>query len=213
MKRRPLVLALLSLPLAPLARAGVSLREPVIGACDGCEAVFDGLPLVPGSRARIAPIGEPGEPLTLTGTVTDLRGQPQPGVIVYAYHTDRGGLYPPPDVATAGAARRHGRLRGWARTDGNGGYRFDTIRPGAYPREQMAEHIHMHVIEPGRATYYLDDVVFRDDPKLTARQIRALSGGRGGNSIATPERRDGVWRVRRDIVLGQNVPGYPPAGT
>ncbi len=212
MERRPFLLAMLSLPLisaAPLARVVASVREPVIGACEGCEAVFEGLPPVLGSRARIAPAGEPGQPLTLAGRVTDLQGRPRPGVVVYAYHTNRGGLYPPPDGGASAAAARHGRLRGWARTDSSGAYRFDTIRPGAYPGEEVPEHIHMHVLEPGRATYYLDDVMFRDDPRLTRQQADKLVTGRGGHGLATPERRDGTWWVRRDVVLGKEIQGYP----
>ncbi|NZA26219.1 hypothetical protein H0E84_07450 [Luteimonas sp. SJ-92] len=210
MQRRPFVFALLSLPLLPLVPAAAPNREPVIGACDGCEAVFDGLPTTLDPHARIAATGEPGEPLTLTGIVTDLQGRPQPGVVVYAYHTDQDGIYPPPEGAASGAARRHGRLRGWARTDADGAYRFDSIRPGAYPGGDVPEHIHMHVIEPGHGTYYLDDVMFRDDPKLTPQQVRRYASGRGGDAIVMPERRDGAWQVRRDIVLGRNVDGYRP---
>jgi protocatechuate 3,4-dioxygenase beta subunit len=211
MQRRPFVIALLSLPLLPVVRAVASGREPVIGACDGCEAVFAGLPSKLHSHARIAAADEPGEPLTLTGIVTDLHGRPQPDVVIYAYHTDQGGIYPP-GPGLSGAARRHGRLRGWARTDADGRYRFDSIRPGAYPDEDVPEHIHMHVIEPGYGTYYLDDVMFRDDPKLTEQQIRRYASGRGGDAIVMPERRDGSWWVRRDIVLGRNVDGYRPRG-
>lgn len=210
MKRRPFVLALLSVPLLPMLRAVAATREPVIGPCEGCEAVFTNLPPTLDSHVRIAAATEPGEPLSLSGTVTDLRGRPRPGVIVYAYHTDRNGIYPPPDGAIDDEARRHGRLRGWARTDAHGAYRFDTIRPGGYPGEDMPQHIHMHVIEPGHATYYVDDVLFRDDPRLTPEQIHRSASGRGGDAIVMPERLDGVWRVRRDIVLGRNIPGYRP---
>lgn len=210
MHRRPLLLAFLSAPLVVAARAATTADEPIVGLpCEGCEAVFDGRPRVISDRSRIAPEDEPGEPLTLTGRVVDPAGQPAAGVIVYAYHTDRSGIYPPPSTRTGESATRHGRLRAWARTGATGEYRFDTIRPGSYPGRDVPEHIHMHVIEPGRATYYIDDAMFRDDPKLTPRQARHLSNGRGGVGIVTPERRDGQWIVRRDIVLGLNVPGYP----
>lgn len=209
MNRRQLLLALLSAPLLSVVRAAGRLHEPIVGLpCEGCEAVFDGQPAVLSSRARIAPLDEPGEPMTLVGRVIDRAGRPRAGVIVYAYHTDRTGIYPPPNVPTSEAARRHGRLRAWVQTDTRGDYRFDTIRPASYPGRNVPEHIHMHVIEPGRATYYIDDVMFRDDPKLTPRQVRHL-GDRGGSGIAVPERHNGTWLVRRDIVLGLGVPGYP----
>lgn len=210
MHRRPLLLAFVFAPLVGTVRAAIAKDEPIVGLpCEGCEAVFDGRPDVIADRSRIAPPDEPGEPLTLTGRVVDAAGRPAAGVIVYAYHTDRTGIYPPPSTPAGESATRHGRLRAWAKTGASGEYRFDTIRPGSYPGRDVPEHIHMHVIEPGRATYYIDDVMFHDDPKLTPQQIRHLSNGRGGVGIVTPDRRDGQWVVRRDIVLGLNVPGYP----
>lgn len=209
MERRQLLLALLSAPLLPILGASGRPHEPIVGLpCEGCEAVFTGRPDVLSSRARIAPPDEPGEPLTLMGQVVDQEGRLQTGVIVYAYHTDRTGIYPPPHLPAREAARRHGRLRAWTRTDVRGTYRFDTIRPGSYPGRDVPEHIHMHILEPGRATYYIDDVMFRDDPKLTPQQIKHLSADRGGSGIVTPERRKGIWLVRRDIVLGLGVQDY-----
>lgn len=210
MERRQLLVALLSAPLVPAAGVFGRLNEPIVGLpCEGCEAVFDSRPKVLSSRARIAPADEPGEPMMLAGRAIDRAGRPQSGVIIYAYHTDRTGIYPSPRAPVGDAARRHGRLRAWARTDMRGEYRFDTIRPGSYPGRDVPEHVHMHVIEPGRATYYIDDIMFRDDPKLTPQQVSSNRRGRGGCGIVSPERRDGTWRVRRDIVLGMQVPGYP----
>ena len=178
-------------------------HEPVLGGpCEGCEAVFVGMPDTIGSTARIAPIGEPGAPMVIEGTVRSADGKPAPGVIVYGYHTDAKGIYP-------SAATRHGRLRGWARTDATGHYRFETIRPGAYPGNENPEHVHMHVIEPGRGTYWIDELVFRDDPILTPDRLKYLSHGRGGKGDALPKKDErGVWQVRRDITLGEKIPGY-----
>ncbi len=107
---------------------------------------------------------------------------------------------------------RHGRLRGWARTDAAGEYQFDTIRPGGYPGTGIPQHVHMHVIEPGRCTYYIDDILFTDDPRLAAAQRANYDRGRGGSGIATPTKgADGIWNVQRDIRLGEKIPGYPPA--
>lgn len=210
MNRRQVLASLLSAPLLGIFGATGARRESIVGQpCEGCEAVFDGLPRSPPKHARIAPIGEPGDPLSLCGTVTNAAGHPQAGVIVYAYHADQSGLYPPATKPVGEAARRHGRLRAWTRTDSRGRYLFHTIRPGSYPGRDTPEHIHLHVIEPGRATYYIDDAMFRDDPKLTPQQEQSLTQGRGGSGVATPERRNGKWFVRRDIVLGLGIPGYP----
>lgn len=192
------------------ATVALSRNEPIVGGpCEGCDAVFQGRPGDPGSSARIAPVGERGEELVLEGVVRDIRGQPVPGIIVYAYHTDATGVYPPDERFRGRSAFRHGRLRAWVRTDASGRYRFATIRPGGYPGSGEPEHIHLHVIEPGRCTYYIDDVLFDDDARLTARHRQRLEG-RGGSGLTFPQKdEDGVWHVSRDIILGQNIPGYP----
>ena len=179
-------------------------REPIIGGpCEGCELVFEGMPAELGWTARIAPANERGEAMRITGVVRDSQKRPAAGVIVYAYQTDAGGVYPK-------STTRHGRLRGWAKTDASGRYRFDTIRPGGYPNSDIAQHVHMHVIEPGRGTYFIDDIVFSDDPRLTPAARKQYVHGLGGEGLVTPARdKDGVLLVTRDIVLGQNVPGYP----
>lgn len=193
-------------PGAPAARA----QEPIVGLpCEGCEEVFNGLPASLGSSVRIAPVGEPGETLRLEGTVIDAQGRPAPGVIVYAYHTDAGGLYPRDPGAEGRGSSRHGRLRAWVRTDASGRYRFDTIRPASYPNSAIPQHVHMHVIEVGRATYWIADVVFDDDPHLTPSE-RSKASERGGNGLTVPRRdASGSWLVVRDIRLGEKVPGYP----
>jgi protocatechuate 3,4-dioxygenase beta subunit len=185
-------------------------QEPVVGGpCEGCEAVFVGLPTTLTWSSRIAPADEPGEPMLIDGVVTDRDGQPASGVIVYAYHTDVRGHYPQADRSGARAATRHGTLRGWALTDAQGRYRFESIRPAGYPDTAIPAHVHLHVIEVGRCTYYIDDILFDDDPRLTAAE-RRQARGRGGNGIAKPQRdTTGTWLVRRDIVLGEGIADYP----
>jgi protocatechuate 3,4-dioxygenase beta subunit len=188
-----------AISIGSLGARAAGTREAVIGGpCEGCDWVFDDMPDELGWQSRIALADEPGAPMFIDGRVTTLRGAPAPGVIVYAYHTDHGGIYP-------AAHNQHGRLRGWALTDAQGRYRFETIRPGAYPGRKVAEHVHMHVIEAGVGTYYIDNLEFEDDPLNTRRR----GAERGGSGLMLPLRRDGVWHARRDITLGRNIPGYP----
>ncbi len=200
------------LDVAPAA-SGVSGHEGVVGLpCEGCEAVFNGLPDQFVHSARIAPTSEPGEPLHLQGTVRDSKGLAQAGVVIYAYQTDRKGRYPR-DLAVSGSALRHGRLRAWVISDADGGYAFDSIRPGSYPFGREPQHIHMQVIEPGRCTYYLGDVLFDDDPHLTAAHREPRHQLRGGSGVVHPQKSaDGTWQAHRDITLGANVPGYVDCG-
>jgi protocatechuate 3,4-dioxygenase beta subunit len=196
------------LPLLAIA-AYAQTREPIVGLpCEGCEAVFDGLPAKLNSRARIAPDSEPGEAMIVVGRVLNAKNQPQPGVIIYAYQTNSNGIYPESPTARNPETRRQGTLRAWVKTDSQGRYAFDTIRPGSYPSTDIPQHIHFHVIEPGCSTYYIDDIMFRDDPKLTPTQIRRIAKNRGGSGISTPVRKDGIWYVTRDIHLGSGIAGY-----
>ena len=206
MKRRLVVGALLA-----LASVAASAREPVVGGpCEECESVYVQIPAQIPSVARIAPPDEPGTPLKIEGTIRDGQGKPVEGVIVYAYHTNARGRYPADKSTKGTSAQRHGRLRGWARSDAAGQYVFETIRPGGYPFSRDPQHIHMHLIEPGRCTYYIDDILFQDDPRLTEKKIASMSRGRGGPGITQPTRTaSGGFVVRRDIVLGANIPGYP----
>lgn len=207
--RRFLLFAVLVISAASVS----AQRERVVGGpCEGCDAVFTGLPASIGVEGRIAPSGEPGTPMVLQGTVRTADGQPAPGIIVYAYQTDAKGLYPSAP-SLQGAAARHGRLRSWAKTDAQGTYRFATIRPAGYPDTDIPEHIHLHVIEPGRCTYYIDDVVFEDDPRLTPRQRASHDRGRGGSGVIKPSRdASGTWQARRDIRLGAGISDYVQCG-
>lgn len=202
--------------ILPLIAMGFSIvstgAEPIVGGpCDGCEAAFVELPQNLTSKSRIAPASEAGEPMLITGRVLARDGKPKAGVIIYAYHADAHGIYPRPAKSLGAAADRHGRLRGWAISDADGRYTFETIRPASYPSRDIPAHVHMHVIERACAAYYIDDIVFTDDPLLMPAERARLESGRGGIGVTTPARDSGsgVWKVVRDIHLGANVPDYP----
>ena len=211
MRRSILILMLMAGAAAAQVTHQVRSDEPVVGGrCEGCEAVFQGLPDALESSARLAPEDEPGEPLRLTGTVVGPDAQPAPGIVIYAYQTDAEGIYRPLEDPPGAAARRHGVLRAWVETDAKGRYEFLTVRPGSYPETSIAQHIHLHVIEPGRCTYYIADVEFTDDPLIPKDAFEKHARGRGGPGLVTPVKDDaGVWQVERDIFLGMNVPDYP----
>ena len=104
------------------------------------------------SSARIAPPAEPGSPLTVRGQVLDIDGAPAAGAVIFAYHTDRAGLY---DVE--GKGPHSWRLRGWAKADGEGRFTFETIRPGAYPNSNIPPHLHFTAFLPSGDRYYTPD--------------------------------------------------------
>ncbi|MEO5720708.1 MAG: intradiol ring-cleavage dioxygenase [Chthoniobacterales bacterium] len=177
------------------------------GGCDGCRLMFEGMPGTLGPETKFPRKGEEGEPLEIDGVIYQRDGKaPAADVILYLYHTDTRGLYAP--AAEQKAGLRHGRFRGWVRTDETGRYRFRTIRPAPYPGGTTPAHIHPTIKEPGKNEYYIDEYRFEDDPLLTASE-RAKEEKRGGSGIISLEKNEaGIWMGRRDIVLGQNIPNY-----
>jgi protocatechuate 3,4-dioxygenase beta subunit len=125
-------------------------------------------PMRLGSRARIAPESEPGTRLVVHGrAVAEDGNTPLGGAVIFAYHTDRAGLYDRP-----GAGAHSWRLKGWALTDKAGVFEFRTIRPGAYPRRNTPEHVHLNIFLPDGRRYWANGVVFDDDPLLPADDRR-----------------------------------------
>lgn len=195
------LLLLLSLPIVGRPAAAQPASKPALrpSACEGCGA-WDA-PAGLTWSGRIASAAEPGIPLIVRGTVYRPDGRtPASGVLVYAYHTNAAGVYPPGGSGT-GHAQRHGRLRGWVRTDSSGHYQFTTIRPAPYPGRTDPAHIHLTVTPPGGEERWIDTIEFDDDPRLTAAE-RAKRERLGGSGIVRVSRdRDGTQRATRDIVL------------
>ena len=203
MTKRRIVLALGAL----IAFAVAAADRHVGGPCDGCELALVGLPAAPGAELQLTSAGEPGTPLVVEGTVYAKDGKtPAAGAILYFHQTASSGHYEP-EPGASGPANRHGRLRGWVRTGADGRYVLRTIRPAHYPGRRIAAHIHVTIKEDGLKPYYIDDIVFDDDPYVDAA-YRAARSNRGGDGIAHVETRAGVQHVRRDVVLGLNIADY-----
>jgi hypothetical protein len=105
------------------------------------------------STARIAPASEPGDPLVVRGRLLTVDGSPAAGAIVFAYQTDSAGLYD---------RRENGphswRLRGWVRTDNDGRFTFETIRPGSYPNSNNPPHVHFTAFMPNGERYHAGEL-------------------------------------------------------
>jgi protocatechuate 3,4-dioxygenase, beta subunit len=177
------------------------------GPCEGCEAILEA---EAGNLTAIdtLPDFSKNKPkLKISGTIYQQDGTtPAKDVLLYIYHTNRKGMYPKKGDEQ-GWAKRHGYLRGWIKTDKSGNYSFYTFRPAAYPGGSEPEHIHFTVKEPERNAYYLDDLVFDDDPMLTMAKREKLKN-RGGSGLVQPVLKNGLLSVNRDIILGANIPDY-----
>ncbi|HVG30669.1 MAG TPA: hypothetical protein VM864_13255 [Pyrinomonadaceae bacterium] len=182
--------------------------DVVGGGCDGCEGIYEGTPRQLSWQAAMAPASEPGERMEISGIIYQADGKtPAPNVILYVYHTDAKGYYSPAPDAT-NIARRHGHLRGWLKTNANGGYKFTTIRPAPYPGRDNPAHIHPIVKEPDKNEYYIDEYVFDDDPLLTEEKRSKLENRGGSGIVRLTGSNNGLWTGKRNIILGLNIPHY-----
>lgn len=155
---------------------------------------------VQSSVIRLGTSAEPGEPMLATLRFRSPDGAPIRDLLVYAYQANAAGHYVPAPGAT-GCFRFHGRLHGWARPDSVGQVTLRSIRPGAYPRSTEPAHVHVVVQFPGARGFYVNDLLFDDDPRLTAK-VREQQRAPGGTGVVHAKRdAKGVWVVSRDIVL------------
>ena len=158
------------------------------------------------SQFVIADKSEPGDRLIVTGRVTD--GQkPLQGVSLYVFHADAAGLYSKGPSNSDEDARLYGALR----TDAEGRFRYESIRPIGY--SDNGAHIHYVVTKDGHKKR-MEELRFADDPKaLNAApdEVKALQAGQRAAmktfpgyvfAILMPDRdAQGVWRITHDIVL------------
>jgi protocatechuate 3,4-dioxygenase beta subunit len=151
------------------------------------------------AQTVLAPRGEPGEPMIVSGAVRDEAGKPVAGALIYVFHADAKGHYAPDRVMDEPNAR----LFGYMKTGADGRYEFRTIRPGGYPLQPIPQHIHMLVTAAGyrdHACRSTCQLVFDDDPRMTPAWHQWAKDG--GNPVLHVRRdQNGVQRCGYDIVL------------
>jgi protocatechuate 3,4-dioxygenase beta subunit len=86
---------------------------------------------------------------------------------------------------TALVGRTRGLLRGWARTDNDGRFAFESIRPGAYPGGRIPPHFHFTAFLPNGERYHTPQLNLpatrRGDargPEEVAAELRLEAGSR-----------------------------------
>jgi protocatechuate 3,4-dioxygenase beta subunit len=192
-------------PLVPVRDPdAVELSGPVFGVTDVTDLDAD--------LTRPHP-GEPlGERITVAGRVLDRAGRPVAGPLVEIWQANAAGRYAhrrdqhpaPLDPNFTGTGR--------CLTDEEGGYRFTTVKPGAYPWRNhdnawRPAHIHFSLFGTSFAQrlvtqmYFPGDPLFRYDPILqsvTDDRARARLVAAYEHDLSTPERSLGY---RWDIVL------------
>jgi protocatechuate 3,4-dioxygenase beta subunit len=147
--------------------------------------------------------GEIGEKLIISGTVYLPDGKtPAKDIIVYVYHTNNKGVYPKRGNEK-GNGKYHGYLRGWMKTDSNGKYEFETIRPAAYHSHGgEPAHIHYNIQGLDYPEYWLTAIWFADDPRVTDDYLMSVKRSGGfSNVIALKQDENNILRGERNIIL------------
>ena len=107
-------------------------------------------------RTAIAEEGEPGDRVTITGTVSSADcSTPLEGALIEIWHADADGVYHPGSEGF--------RLRGQFSSGTAGEYAFSSIRPGHY--SGRPRHFHYQVSAPGHVTL-VTQLYFVGDPLL-----------------------------------------------
>jgi protocatechuate 3,4-dioxygenase beta subunit len=150
------------------------------------------------SNIVIAGSDERGDRLVVTGRALD-QGRPVGGVSIYAFHADADGLY----TRDGRNSDENARLFATLRTDAEGRYRYETIRPRGY--DGLAAHVHHVVTAPGYQPR-LCDLWFGDEPYFAPRRNAGLPLSEGvAMFVRMPTRgADGVWRVTHDLEMLRN---------
>ena len=175
-----------------------------------CELIYLGMPQEINSVDTSAGWYEKGTKLLIRGKVLQVDGKtPAPNVIVYYHHTDNEGYYSPRNDKPENQTR-HGHIRGWVRTDEGGNYSLYTIKPGAYPNENLPAHIHLIIKEPDLNEYWIDDITFDGDSLLLSYlKSHPSVNPRGGSGTVKVTAKDNLQTAPHKIVLGLNIPDYP----
>ncbi len=159
-------------PSLPPVAIGQTLSEITgPGRLPGAEG--DDADLTRNARAG----GEPqGERIVVSGRVLDEGGRPVPDTLVEIWQTNAAGRYRHPADGHDAPLDPNFSGEGRTRTDGEGRYRFVTVKPGAYPwgnhhNAWRPAHIHFSLFGPAWATRLVTQMYFPGDPLLALDPI------------------------------------------
>ena len=155
-------------------------------------------------RAVLAAADEAGPRLLVRGRLSAHDGErPAAGAILSAYQTDVTGVYNRDRSAPP-------RLRGYMKTDAEGRFEYDTIRPGSYPGTRVPAHVHHHAWGGGWPAQWLGELNFADDPFLSDAQRQQSAGAGRFAWIQTPRQEAGRLVVDLNLRLKPEGTGFEP---
>jgi protocatechuate 3,4-dioxygenase alpha subunit len=169
----------------PSQTVGPFLHVGLVPAAYGVREVFSHV---------VADAGSPGTHIRIEGRILDGEGNVAPDAMVEIWQADAQGRYPHPADGRPPASNSF-RGFGRAATDGDGGFAFATIKPGAVPGPggaMQAPHINVGVFSRGILKRLFTRIYFTDEPANATDPILAL-----------------VPKERRDTLLAKPQPGKP----
>jgi protocatechuate 3,4-dioxygenase alpha subunit len=156
------------------------------------------------TTTRIAPAGTPGERVTIEGRVLDGDGQAVTDGLIEIWQADANGKYAHPEDPQKKAATPGFRGFGRMPTNGRGGFRFSTVKPGSVPGPNgvpQAPHLVVSVFMRGSLKHLASRIYFPDDPANAKDPIlKLVPPARRGTLIAKrPRGRRGA--LQWDVIL------------
>jgi protocatechuate 3,4-dioxygenase beta subunit len=184
-----------SLLCVVLASAAVSSQPPELIPAPYLSPKYVAAADAPSSIV-VAGREEPGDRFVVTGRVMD-GATPLAGVSIYVFQADADGLY----TKDGNNSDQNARLHGAMRSDKDGRYRFESIRPRGY--NDAPAHVHYVVTAPGYKPRMFD-LWLADDPLIEKRRKAGVPvPGAPGQVEVRPVTRDasGVWHATRDLAM------------
>jgi protocatechuate 3,4-dioxygenase alpha subunit len=149
--------------------------------------------------ATLADPGLPGTHVRIEGRVFDGEGNVVPDAVIEIWQADAAGRYAHP---ADGRLLASNSFRGFGRcpTDKDGGYAFDTVKPGSVPgpgNNTQAPHINVGVFSRGLLKRLFTRIYFSGDPANAADPILALvPADRRDTLLAKPDAaKPGLFRL------------------
>ncbi len=153
-----------------------------------------------------------GERVRIEGRVFDGEGRPMPDALVEIWQANAAGRYDHPADDRPAHGREEAALdpgfRGFGRlgTDADGGFRFETVKPGPVPgrgNTLQAPHINVILCARGMLDHVFTRIYFSDEAEANGNDpvLSAVEAGRRATLVA--ERRESAGEIvyRFDIRL------------
>jgi protocatechuate 3,4-dioxygenase alpha subunit len=118
-----------------------------------------------------------GTRIVIEGHVVDGDGNMIPDACVETWQADSDGGYEHPEDPASPLADPHFSGYGWAHTRADGGFRFETVKPGRVPARdggRQAPHIVVSVMARGILTRFITRIYFEDEASKAHDPILAL---------------------------------------